>query len=103
MCNESTYLISKVSIPEGTSICGFGRGNFRFGGDETAVQDHEIPYLVKSADQIVIMDGRAHYIGDLWEAQRLKAPGDTGEGRAEVGFQKGWACNVKNISDVFGI
>jgi hypothetical protein len=74
MCNESTYLISKVSIPEGTSICGFGRGNFRFGGDETAVQDHEIPYLVKSADQIVIMDGRAHYIGDLWEAQRLKAP-----------------------------
>jgi hypothetical protein len=87
-CNDSPYLISKVCIPEGTSICGFGRGNFRFGGEQTAAQDHEIHYLIKSADQIVIMDGRAHYLGDLLEAQRLKAPDKPGLQYYEATLEK---------------
>eukprot|EP00435_Cladocopium_sp_Y103_P000173 s3056_g1.t1 len=63
-----------VTIPEGTSLCGFGRGQFRFGSDESKLNDHEIPYKIKDGNEIAVMDSRVYRFSDLMETQRLKSP-----------------------------
>ncbi|CAL1139722.1 unnamed protein product [Cladocopium goreaui] len=64
-----------VTIAEGTSLCGFGRGAFRFGTESSGLQEHEIPFDIKDvSSQMAILDGRPQYFGDLMESMRQKFP-----------------------------
>lgn len=60
-----------MHIPEGTVLCGFGKGRFKPGAPDG---DNDVLFEIGSADEKAIMDGVCKPLSDYMAVKRQNAP-----------------------------